>query len=159
VNVPGAYSEKVLRVQRFFERAGIKYEIPEDMMKSLWWKYMLNMGVNQSLAATRAPYRALQHDGYVRALALDTMLETIEVARREGIDLSRADAERAFAVIETLGGDGQPSTLQDVEARRATELEMFSGDLLRFAQKHGIELPVNAALYRIIKGVEEEYTR
>ncbi|MDR0862807.1 MAG: ketopantoate reductase family protein [Oscillospiraceae bacterium] len=157
-NTPGAYSENVLRVQRFFERANIKHEIPEDMLKSMWWKFMMNMGVNQSLAVTRQPYRALQHKGRVYALARDTMLEAVAVAQREGIALEPEDAERAFAVIGTISPDGKPSTLQDIEAKRPTEIEIFSGDLLRLAEKHGMSLPVNEVLYRAIKGIEQEYT-
>ncbi|MDR3209138.1 MAG: ketopantoate reductase family protein [Oscillospiraceae bacterium] len=154
-NVPGAYSENVLAVRDFFERVGVRFEIPEDMKKSLWWKYMLNMGVNQTLAVLRQPYSALQRGGFAREIARDTMLEAVEVANREGVALTSADAERAFEVVRGIDPNGKPSTLQDVEAGRRTEIEMFSGDLLRMAARHGLTLPVNDMLYRLIKAGEE----
>jgi 2-dehydropantoate 2-reductase len=154
-NTPGQYSENVLAVDEFLSRVGIPHEVPEDMLKSLWWKYMMNMGVNQSLGVTRLPYRAIQRGGIVRKLARDIMLEAITVANAEGVTLTETDADAALAVIDTIGAEGKPSTLQDIEARRVTEIEIFSGDLLRLGKKHGLALPINETLYTIIKGIEE----
>ncbi|MDR0917541.1 MAG: ketopantoate reductase family protein [Oscillospiraceae bacterium] len=156
VNVPDALSPEVQRLQAFFERANVPHEVPENMLRSLWWKWTMNMGVNQALAVTRETYAALVRDGFARELARDAMLEAIQIAQLEGVALEPDDAQRALDVIDTISPDGKPSTLQDVEARRRTEIEMFSGDLLRLAEKHGVTLPVNAVLYRVIKAIDED---
>jgi 2-dehydropantoate 2-reductase len=158
-NIPGDYSGDVLSVRSFFEKAGIGYEIPEDMQRSRWWKYMLNMGVNQTLAILREPYRALQRDGYARELARSVMLETVAIARAEGIALTPGDTDEAFRVVEQISPDGKPSTLQDIEARRKTEIDIFSGDLLRKGKELGVPLPVNEVLYKAIKAIEEQWSR
>jgi 2-dehydropantoate 2-reductase len=119
---------------------------------------MLNMGVNQTLAILRKPYSAIQHDGRARKIAFDAMLETVKIAQGEGVALGEEAPDEAFAVIDTIDPNGKPSTLQDVESERLTEIEMFSGDLLRLAEKQGVTLPVNAILYRLIKTIEEEYS-
>lgn len=53
-------SERVRRLQALFDRAGIVYETPEDMLRILWWKYMINVGINQVSAVLRAPYGVFQ---------------------------------------------------------------------------------------------------
>ncbi|MDR3310802.1 MAG: ketopantoate reductase family protein [Oscillospiraceae bacterium] len=156
-NDPANPSEAVAAVRGFFDRTGMPYAIPEDMRRSMWWKYMMNMGVNQTLAVLRLPYSALQRRGYAREIALGAMRETAAVARRLGIALADSDAEDAMAVVDTISPDGQPSTLQDVLAKRVTEIEIFSGALLETARTLGLELPVNALLYRQVKALEESY--
>jgi len=49
-------SQRVLQVQEAFDRAGIVYETPEDMIRMMWWKFMVNVGVNQASAVMRAPF-------------------------------------------------------------------------------------------------------
>ena len=49
-NEPGRLSDNVLAVEEFFKRSRIEYEIPEDMIKSLWKKFMMNCGLNQTSA-------------------------------------------------------------------------------------------------------------
>ena len=44
---------RVQKIKEAFEKAGIAYKIPEDMMRWLWWKFMVNVGVNQASAVTR----------------------------------------------------------------------------------------------------------
>lgn len=62
-SVPG---QRVLRVKALFDRAGIAYVIPPDMIRTLWWKFMINVGVNQASAALKAPYGEFQRQGAAR---------------------------------------------------------------------------------------------
>ena len=49
-------SPRVKRVQQAFDQAGIAHKTPPDMVRMLWWKFMINVGMNQASAVTRAPY-------------------------------------------------------------------------------------------------------
>jgi 2-dehydropantoate 2-reductase len=49
--------------------------------------------------------------------------------------------------------------LQDVEAKRKTEVEMFAGKVIELGKKHGIPTPINQTLYRLIKVIEQIYTQ
>jgi len=53
-------SQRVQRVQQAFDRAGITYETPSDMIRMMWWKFMVNVGMNQASAVMRAPYGVFQ---------------------------------------------------------------------------------------------------
>jgi len=150
-------SERVVRVQSLFDQAGIIYEIPEDMIRTLWWKFMINVGVNQASAALGAPYSVFQNSREARELMESAMKEVITIAQAEGIHLVDQDIEEWNSFLATLSPQGKTSMLQDVEAKRKTEVEMFAGEVIELGKKHGIPTPINQTLYRFIKVIEESY--
>ena len=54
---PGVHARSVADVGALLTRAGIAWEVPPDMVRELWWKYLINVGANQVSAVIRAPYR------------------------------------------------------------------------------------------------------
>ncbi|SBW10436.1 2-dehydropantoate 2-reductase [uncultured delta proteobacterium] len=156
-NKPGEYSERVLRLKAFFDRVGLRSEIPEDMKLALWRKFMLNVGVNQTSAVVGTGYGALQKEGAARDIAVAAMREVVTLAPYEGVALGEKDIEQAMAVMMTLSPDGKCSMLQDIEARRKTEVAIFGGTVLALAAKHGVAAPVNGMLVRILRAKEENF--
>jgi len=159
VNIQGAYSQAVKDVRDFFERAAVSYEIPEDMIRSQWWKFMMNIGINQTCALLRGTYELVSPGRPGESICRDLMLEAVNVANAMGISLKSDDVDDAMAVIHGIGQDGKPSTLQDIEARRKTEIESLSGDLLRIANEHHVNTPLNTMAYRVICAIEDGYLR
>lgn len=149
------HSQKVKLVKAFFDRAQVPYKIPDDIIREQWWKFMMNVGINQVSAVLRAPYRAFTTPGFARDLMKDASREVISIAQRINIQLSEDDLETYLKILETLSPDGKTSMLQDVEAGRKTEVEMFSGTVIQMGLKYGLPTPVNNMLYRIIKAIEE----
>lgn len=147
-------SERVRRVQAAFERAGLASEIPADMMRTLWWKFMINVGVNQASAVMRAPYGVFQSSPDAQALSEALMSEVIVLARHVGVNLQDDDLDAWNAVLKTLSPEGKTSMLQDIEAGRKTEVEAFSGKVVELGKTHGIPTPVNETLLRIIHVLE-----
>lgn len=156
-NIPGKYSEKVLAVEEFFIKTGIKYNIPENMIRDLWLKFMLNVGANQVTAVLRCTYGAIRNSKAVRDLAVEAMREAVAVSKAENINLSENDITKCIEILSSLTPTGKTSMLQDVEAKRKTEVEAFGGTVCSLAKKHGIEVPVNEALVKFIKAMEETF--
>jgi 2-dehydropantoate 2-reductase len=88
---------------------------------------------------------------------------------RDLVDAGRAVAAAAgvqmhddpweMNVLATGRGDRHfPSMLEDVEARRPTELESINGALVREARRHGVPVPLHEALYRLVKAREASYS-
>jgi 2-dehydropantoate 2-reductase len=149
-------SEPVVRVQNLFHQAGIIYETPEDMIRILWWKFMINVGINQASAVLGATYSVFQDFKEARELMESAMREVITIAEAEGIHLVEADIKNWHSFLFTLSPQGKTSMLQDVEARRKTEVEMFAGKVIELGRNHGIPTPVNQTLYRIIRVMEHQ---
>ncbi len=142
------------RVKSFLDRCSLDYQVPEDIHKELWYKWMINIGVNQISAVTGAYYGRFQQDLELRNLMDKAMKETILVARSSGVDLDNSDLQRWYPVLNSLGPEGKTSMLQDMEAGRQTEVESFAGELIRRASTLSLEVPVNETLYTIIKTKE-----
>lgn len=150
----GEISARVLAVARVLEEAGIQVVTPEDMWRTLWWKFMVNVGINQPSAVLKAPYRVFKTSEHAMALMRDTMEEVIRVAKAEGVSLGAEDVDRFVEIMMTLGDDKMTSMCQDMIAGRKTEVEMLSGELMRLAERHGIDVPVNRTLFEMIKTME-----
>lgn len=150
-------SERVRVLQDLFGQARILYETPEDMMRILWWKYMVNVGINQASAVLGAPYGVFQNVKEARELMESAMREVIRVAEAAGISLHESDIEDWYRVLSGLSPEGKTSMLQDIEAGRKTEVEMFAGKLVRLGEHFGLAVPVNETLLRIIRAMERRY--
>jgi len=147
-------SEKVSSVKSFFEKTNIAYEIPTDMLHSLWWKYMVNIGINQTSAVLKATYGVFQKNSEARKFMEMAMLEVIEVSNKLGTRLTKIDLTTWYDLLNHLPAYGKTSMLQDIEAKRKTEVDMFSGALSKLGKTCSVKTPVNDALYHIIKSME-----
>jgi len=148
-------TERVKKVQFLFDRAGIAYEIPDDMTRNLWWKFMINVGINQVSAVLRAPFSVFQQSSHARELMELTMREVMDIARTAKVNLYEEDIKNWYAFMSQLSPLGRTSMLQDVEAKRKTEVEMFAGKIIELGEKYGIPTPVNKVLFTAIKAIEE----
>ena len=149
-------SERVRRVGALLEQAGIVHETPPDMMRMMWWKFMVNVGINQASAVTRAPYGTFQRSPEAQALMEALMRESVALAQAEGIDLTEGDVQAWYPVMNGLSPEGKTSMLQDIEAGRKTEVEMFAGKVVELGAKYGIPTPVNQTVLQIIHVLEHQ---
>ncbi|MEH7277056.1 ketopantoate reductase family protein, partial [Neobacillus vireti] len=128
-----------------------------DMNKRLWGKFMLNVGVNQTVAVYKSNYGEIQRDGEARATMIAAMREVITLSEYEGINLTEADLNYWLSVLATLSPEGKPSMAQDLEARRYSEVALFAGAVLEMGEKYRVPTPVNKKLYDTIKAIESTY--
>jgi 2-dehydropantoate 2-reductase len=148
-------SERVRRVQAAFEKAGVVSETPTDMIRMLWWKFMVNVGINQASAAMRAPYGVFQSSPDAQALMETLMREVLVLAERVGVNLGEQDLDEWNAVLKTLSPKGKTSMLQDIEAGRKTEVEIFAGKVVQLGQSYGIPTPANQIMLSIVHVLEQ----
>jgi len=159
----GKNGEREDSIAEFFTRTGVAFILEPNMKRKLWYKYMMNVGVNQTTAILRLPYKTIHDKGgseeiaEARLLIKKAMAEVIAIANAEGVDLNESDIDNAFTVTNLLNPDGYTSMAQDVLAGRKTEVEMFSLALIEMAKKHKISVPVNETFYLEIKTIESNY--
>jgi 2-dehydropantoate 2-reductase len=148
-------SPRVRRVQRALDTAGIAYETPVDMVRMMWWKFMVNVGINQASAVMRAPYGVFHRSGVARGLMEALMREVVILAEASGVDLSKQDIADWRPILDSLAPDGKTSMLQDIEAGRKTEVEVFGGKACELGSTLGIPTPVNQTVVSIITVLEQ----
>ncbi|MEA5155549.1 2-dehydropantoate 2-reductase [Raineyella sp.] len=137
-------------VQEVLDRAGLAWVAPADMPHEMWWKFLVNVGINQASAVMRAPYGAFRSDGPARSLMLALMDEVIAVARAEGVELGADDLAAWDRVLAGQPEQGRTSMYQDVLAGRRTEVDIFAGRVVALGARHGIPTPYNQAMLWIL---------
>lgn len=142
----------------YFDTAGISYKAETDILKRLWGKFMLNVGINQTCMVYETNYSGALSPGEAYDTLIGAMKEVIDLSRKEGINLTEEDLTYYIDLIRTLSPEGVPSMRQDGIARRHSEVEMFSGTVRRLAAKHGLDVPFNDMLYKKIKEMEAAYS-
>jgi len=144
------------RLKEALGRASIPNEVPPDIMRMMWWKFMINVGINQASAVLRSPYGTFQTSPDAKALMRSLMLEVIAVAQTMDIDLTPKDLDAWDKVLSTLSPRGKTSMLQDIEAGRKTEVDIFGGKVVAMGAKYQVMTPVNETILRIIKVIESK---
>lgn len=147
--------ENVVAVKNFFDKVGINYKIPNDIKRSMWLKFMLNVSANQPTAILRMTFGDMFENTHFMKFAENIMREVQSVAKAEGVLNTETMVDEALKHLKTMTPDGKTSMLQDVEAGRKTEVDMFAGTVIELGKKHGISTPYNKILREMIGIIEE----
>jgi 2-dehydropantoate 2-reductase len=145
--------ERDFLAERFSEK-GFEIDFSPDFRRQQYYKLLVNAVINPVTALTR------QQNGIVLSPSLRSsvqavLAEAVAVAAAEGLAIQEeAAVELVFSVAEKTAANTS-SMLQDVLRGRSTEIEAINGYLVRQAEKHGIAVPVNGALYGMVKAMEE----
>lgn len=150
------YSDNVITVKNFFDKTAINYEIPVDMEYSRWWKFLVNIGYNQASAVLNAAYGDFQKSEKVNKIAIELMKEAVEVARACGVKNTDRLIPEVLEVIKTMLPETRTSMLQDVDAGRETEVDIFAGYVCSLGQIYGIKTPYNDMFLKIIKAIDDK---
>ena len=145
-------------VRAYFDRIRMPYAVEDDIVRRLWGKWMLNVGINQACMVYEANYgECMNPDGEPYRTMIAAMREVIAIARREGVNIGEEDINEYVRLVNTLDPNAMPSMRQDGLAKRPSEVEMFAGTIRALGRRHGILTPANDFLYRRVKEMEAAY--
>jgi len=137
--------------------SGLKARAFPDLRPAQWSKLIFNATVNSVAALTGLPhdhhFAEREHPGDLGTLVYGLVEEGKRVAEAVGVELHE-DPWEMNVLATKRGSRHYPSMLEDVEARRPTEIEHITGALVREASTAGVEVPLHTALYRLVKGRE-----
>ncbi len=139
-------------------RAGMPTRAVEDARGPQWRKVIFNASTNPVGALTGLTHGRVCERPELRALVTGLVDEGKAVAAAQGIVLD-ADPEQLIdhAAKPEVAYDHRASMLQDVEARRQTEIDFLNGGIVRFGREHGVPTPLNEAIRALVKGVEQSW--
>jgi 2-dehydropantoate 2-reductase len=136
---------------------GLKAEAFDDLRPAQWSKLIFNATVNAVAALTGLPHNRHFAEGQLGDLVHGLVDEAKTVAAAAGVELMEDPWE--MNVLATQRGHAhRPSMLEDVEARRRTEIESITGSLVREAERLGVPAPLHTTLYRLVKAREASYS-
>lgn len=150
----GSRSERILTIQALLEGTKVNYHICDHIERDIWFKYALNISKNLPQAIINCGYGAYADSKHLAYISKRLRDEVVQVAAVKGIDIS--DENNSTGKNSDILPDSRFSTLQDLDAKRETEIEMFSGALIRMGKELGVETPFNEFAYHAIKCLEEK---
>jgi 2-dehydropantoate 2-reductase len=147
--------EEVERLADACTRAGLPTQAVRDARGPQWRKVIFNAATNPVGALTRLTHGRVCEDAALRRLVSGLVGEGKAVAAAQGIELD-ADPEELIdhAAKPEVAYDHKASMLQDVEARRPTEIDYLNGGIVRFGEEHDVPTPLNRAIWALVKGLE-----
>ena len=150
--------EEVERLADACSRAGMPTTAVADARGPQWRKVIFNASTNPVGALTGLTHGRVCEDPALRALVSGLVDEGKAVAAAQGIVLD-ADPEALIdhAAKPEVAYDHKASMLQDVEARRQTEIDYLNGGIVRFGRELGVPTPLNEAITALVKGVERSW--
>ncbi|PWJ46451.1 ketopantoate reductase family protein [Faecalicatena contorta] len=149
-------TERVQAISDVMERCDIPYKVEKDMIWGLWFKYMCNVGENLTCALLGIPFGAYRESEAANEIRWAAMKEVQAVAEAKGIFITDEQMKKQYDAICRIPYENKPSTLQDLEARRKTEVEMFAGSMVEMGKELGIPTPVCWMFLQGIRVLEEK---
>jgi 2-dehydropantoate 2-reductase len=139
-------------------RAGMPTRAVPDARGPQWRKLIFNAATNPVGALTGLTHGRVCERPDLRRLVSGLVDEGKAVAAEQGIELD-ADPEELIdhAARPDVAYDHKASMLQDVEARRPTEIDYLNGGIVRSAREHGVPAPLNEAIWALVRGVEQSW--
>ena len=146
--------------RRVHARRACRRSAVADARGPQWRKVIFNAATNPLGALTRLTHGRVCERPDLRALVTGLVDEGKAVAAAQDIELDD-DPERLIdhAARKDVAYDHKASMLQDVEARRPTEVDYLNGGIARFGREHGVPTPLNEAIWALVRGLEASWTR
>ncbi|MDO4459995.1 MAG: ketopantoate reductase family protein [Clostridia bacterium] len=149
-----ASSERTDAICELFKDSGIHYRVSDEILSEIWSKFRLNVSMNQPQAMINCgvgAYTDSEHAKYISDMLKE---EVNRIAEAKGIDISLS--AKGTAAGTPVKPRARYSTLQDLDAKRHTEVDMFAGTVVRMGREIGIPTPYNDFTYHMIKALEEK---
>jgi 2-dehydropantoate 2-reductase len=139
-------------------RAGMPARAVPNARGPQWRKVIFNAATNPLGALTGLTHGRVCERPDLRRLVTELVDEGKAVAAAQEIELD-ADPEELIdhAAKPDVAYDHKASMLQDVEARRQTEIDYLNGGIVRFGREHGVPTPLNEAIVALIRGLEASW--
>ena len=154
---PAPFAE-VERLADACTHGGMPTHAVSDARGPQWRKVIFNAATNPVGALTGLTHGGVCERPDLRRLVTGLVDEGKAVAAAQEIELD-ADPEELIdhAARPEVAYDHRSSMLQDVEAKRQTEVDYLNGGIVRFGRDHGVATPLNAAIWALVKGLEESW--
>ena len=144
-------------LEYFFEKNNIDFETSKDIEYSQWLKLGVNIILNQLSGIYKTNVGDLRKKKEYKILSEKLLEEVKNVAEKHGVKNLENYKEEVFMLANSVADDGITSMLQDIISERKTEVDIFSGEIIKLGKKYQIKTTCNEEIYTKIKEMEREF--
>lgn len=149
--------ERLEALNQLLKDADIPNQLSDDIQKAQWAKYVVNVVGNQLTYLLEFPYGQFRTNEYLDRMVDLVGNEVIAVANAHGVSIGQAEIDQLKKTMKIVDENGKTSMLQDREAKRYSEVDEFSGEIIRLGKQYGIATPYNELIYNMVKAIEKTY--
>jgi 2-dehydropantoate 2-reductase len=143
-------TERVERLQQTFVGAGIKADVPQDIHRSMWSKFLFIAPMSAIGALTRVPVGVWRSMPETREIAVQALREMIAVAAARGVDVGTDAVERTLERYDGMSPESTSSLQRDIMDGKRSELDAQAGAIVRMGREAGVKTPVFEMLYSLL---------
>ena len=147
------YAARAEEAAAYLAASGIDCSYSENVLTDIWKKYILNCAYNVVTARWDCNIGEIKADPVKLSDYRRLIEEAILVAKAEGIQIPDDQADIEMERLKKTRGDSNSSLSRDFAAKKVGEMEVFSGDLVRMADAHGVTVPLSVAYYEAMKEI------
>lgn len=147
-------SERVERLRQAFSAAGVKADVPADIQKALWEKFLIVTAFGGIGAVSRAPIGIMRTLPPTRQLLERCINEAAEVGRARGVALAPTAVADTMAFIEKIAPVGTTSLQRDIAESKPSELDYWNGAVVRLGSEAGVATPTHSFIIDVLQPQE-----
>lgn len=147
-------TERTKRLRQAFERAGVNAEIPTDIHRALWEKFLFVVSFGGVGSVTRAPVGVIRSIPETRGMLARCMHEILALGRARRVPLDDSAVDRSMALVDSLDPSGTTSLQRDLAEGEPSELEAWNGAVVRLGREAGVATPTHEFIYRSLLPAE-----
>ena len=155
----GVAQRDLVRLRDLLADAGLVVRITNDVRTELWSKLVVNAAINPLAALAGVPNGRLARERHLLASLEAVSREAASVAEAEGARIDADELVHRTVLVARRTATNRGSMLQDLDRGRRTEIDAITGAVVRAAAKHRIPVPLNEALYALIRARESAVHR
>jgi 2-dehydropantoate 2-reductase len=152
---PLANGQRLEDLRDAFTSAGVRCDIPRDIARAMWEKFLFITPWGSLGAVTRLPVGPLRSAPESRARLIAALKEVTEIARAEGKAFREEAVTKTLAILDGLPAETTSSMQRDIMAGRPSELEAQTGAVVRFGEKTGVPTPIHDSIYAELFPLEQ----
>ena len=143
-------TERVERLRETFQRAGVKADVPDDIHRAMWSKFLFIAPMSAIGALTRVPIGAWRSIPETREVAVGALREMVAVAAARGVQLGDDAVERTLQRYDAMNAESTSSLQRDLMEGKPSELDAQAGAIVRMGREAGVSTPVCEMLYSLL---------
>lgn len=155
----GGRSARVTAISETLSASGLPTSPSEHIRQDIWRKLMANIAISAVSGITGLNIGQIFNEHLADAVSYAALEEAVAVANAGGVDLSVDEAHEILGKIAGPNGTpGNKSSLRvDIENSRPSEIDYINGAVVALGHKHGVAVPVNETLVKLVHGRQARY--
>jgi 2-dehydropantoate 2-reductase len=158
-HLEGRMPAAIRNIRELFNKAKIETAISRNIKGALWSKLVINAGINALSGITRLKNGQLTNAEELSELLRASVVEAVKVAKKKHIKLIYDDPLSKIDAVCQMTANNVSSMLQDILAKKRTEIDYINGVIVKQGKMCGVPTPVNYVLYQLVKAVERSYEK